>query len=356
MFEAFLHDGLPARIVFAQGAVTRLPDECSRLGIRHVLIVTTPEQADKGEWLRSLLGPVASGLFPRARMHTPTDVSEDACRMAEELRCDGVIAIGGGSTTGLAKAIALRTDLPQIVIPTTYAGSEVTPVLGETDSGRKATQRTLRVLPEVVIYDVDLTTGLPVGMSVTSGMNAIAHAAEALYAPQVSPIVAMMAEDGVRALVRALPQIAASPADIDARSEALYGAWLCGTCLGVVGMALHHKLCHVLGGAFDLPHAETHTVILPHVLAYNLPASDAARERLARATGDSDPAGALLRLARRLGAPTDLRSLGMPEGGVAEAARIAVGSPYPNPRSFDEASIARILKRAWLGEPPTADQ
>ncbi len=350
--STFLHEALPSRVLFGRGTLSRVSEEAQRLGMHRALVLTTPQRADQGEQVRALLGSAGSGLFTNARMHTPTDVTEQACREVTSLGCDGVVAIGGGSTTGLAKAIALRTDLPQIVVPTTYAGSEVTAILGETEGGRKVTQRTLKVLPETVIYDVDLTLGLPVFISVTSGLNAIAHAAEALYAPQVSPIVAMTAEEGVRTLVHALPHLVDDPLDVDARAEALYGAWLCGVCLGLVGMALHHKLCHVLGGTFNLPHAETHSVMLPHVLAYNLAASEEARMRLGRAMGADDPALALRNLAERLGAPTALRAIGLPEGGIAEAARIAVSSPYPNPRPFDEAAIAALLRRAWAGERP----
>src|SRR5262249_49398149 len=161
-----------------------------------------------------------------------------------------------------------RTDLPQIVVPTTYAGSEMTPILGETAGGAKTTQKTLKVLPEVVIYDVELTLSLPVAISGVSGMNAIAHAIEALYAQDANPVIELMALEGIRALAGALPRIAEAPKDVEARSDALYGAWLCGVCLGSVGMALHHKLCHTLGGSFGLPHAETHTVVLPHATRY----------------------------------------------------------------------------------------
>ncbi|ABQ71513.1 iron-containing alcohol dehydrogenase (plasmid) [Rhizorhabdus wittichii RW1] len=349
----FIHETLPSRVLFGVGTLGGLPEEAERLGIKRALVLSTPGQAEQGLAVCDLLGVNGAGLFSGARMHTPTDVSEQACARVRELGADGVIAIGGGSTIGLAKAIALRTDLPQVVIPTTYAGSEVTPILGETENGLKVTRRSLKVLPETVIYDVELTLGLPVALSVTSGLNAIAHAAEALYAPNVSPVVAMIAEEGVRALVGALPRLANDPANVVARSDALEGAWLCGICLGLVGMALHHKLCHVLGGTFDLPHAETHSVVLPHVLAYNLEVVPDARNRLARAVGHADPALALHQLAARLGAPTSLASLGMPESGVADAARLAVATPYPNPRPFVEDDIARILSHAWAGSLPS---
>jgi len=282
-------------------------------------------------------------------------VTEQVLATVERERIDGLVAVGGGSAIGLAKAVALRTDLPQIAIPTTYAGSEATPIIGQTQDGIKTTQRSLRVLPEVVVYDVDLTLGLPVAVSVASGMNAMAHAAEALYAQDGNPVIDLLAEEAVRRLVRALPLIVADPTDRAARSDALYGAWLCGTCLGAVGMSLHHKLCHTLGGGFGLPHAETHSVILPHALAYNLAAAPQARERLARAIGADDPAGGLHRLALTLGAPTSLQLLGLPAEAIDEAADLAMRNPYWNPRPFDRAALRALLARAWAGAAPCAD-
>ncbi|MBV8399756.1 MAG: maleylacetate reductase, partial [Acetobacteraceae bacterium] len=259
--------------------------------------------------------------------------------------------------TGLGKAIALRTDLPQVVIPTTYAGSEATPILGETEGGRKTTQRSPQILPEVIIYDVDLTLTLPPALSVTSGMNAIAHAVEALYAQEANPVISMLAEAGIAAIARALPRIVTNPRDPEGRSDALYGAWLCGTCLGSVGMALHHKLCHVLGGTFDLPHAETHTVVLPHAVAYNAAAAPEALARVARAVETTkNAAQGLFDLARNLGAPTSLREIGMPESGLDEAADLAVASPYWNPRPIERDAIRALLDDAWQGRCPNPAQ
>jgi alcohol dehydrogenase class IV len=264
------------------------------------------------------------------------------------------VAIGGGSTTGLAKAIAYRTDLPQLIVPTTYSGSEMTDILGETVDGRKVTVRDARVFPETVIYDVDLTVGLPAGVSVTSGMNAIAHAVEALYAPDGNPVGSLMAEEGIRALGSAIPRIAADPGDSEARSDALYGAWLCGLVLGSASMGLHHKLCHVLGGSFDLPHAETHTVILPHAAAFNAPYAGDAMARIARALGSRDAPGALFDLAKDAGAPTALRDIGMPEAGLDRAAELATAAPYPNPRPIERHAIRMLLEDAWQGRRPAA--
>src|SRR3954463_36174 len=354
IMESFVYEALPTRVVFGSGTIARIRDEVERLGARRALVLSTP---GRGEGLAnevsSLLRDLSAGVHAGAVMHTPIDATEKALNVVRERAADALVAVGGGSITGLGKALALRTDLPQVVVPTTYAGSEMTPILGETKDEAKTTQRTLKVLPEVVIYDVDLTLGLPAAISGTSGMNAIAHAVEALYAVDRNPVISLLAEDGIAALTRALPRISEDPQDRVARSDALlYGAWLCGTCLGGVSMALHHKLCHVLGGAFDLPHAETHTVILPHATAYNAGAAPEAMARVARALGRPDPPRALFELAGRLGAKGPLRELGMPQDGIERVVEQTMGTPYPNPRTLDASAIRELLFRAWKGEPP----
>lgn len=353
--QSFVYTAFPARVVFGQGTSVRVADEVRRLGAGKALVLSTPQQAGEAQALADRLNGVAVGVFAEAAMHTPTDVTERGLARARELGADCLVALGGGSATGLGKAIALRTGLPQVVIPTTYAGSEATPILGETEGGRKTTRRSPKVLPAVIVYDVDLTLTLPAKLSVTSGINAIAHAVEALYAEEANPVVSMLAEAGIAALARALPAIVADPGDRDARSDALYGAWACGTCLGSVGMALHHKLCHVLGGTFDLPHAETHTVVLPHAVAFNAPAAKEAMARAAAALGMPNAAPGLFDLAQNLGAPTSLREIGMPEGGLDRAADLAVASPYWNPRLIERDAIRALLDDAWHGRRPAAD-
>jgi maleylacetate reductase len=350
--KPFIYNGLPSRVVFGFGTLSQLSDEVQRLGLRRALVLATPHQAADAQKTAAGLGANAVGVFAEAAMHTPVDVTERAMAAVSSLGADGVIAIGGGSTTGLAKAIALRTDLPQIVAPTTYAGSEMTPILGETKDGVKTTIRSHKVLPETVIYDIDLTLTLPPGLTATSGLNAIAHAVEALYAQDANPIISLMAEEGIASLARALPRLAESPLDRDARSDALYGAWLCGVCLGSVGMALHHKLCHTLGGSFDLPHAETHTVVLPHATAYNAKAAPEAMKRIARALGTRSAPLGLHRLAKLLRAPTALKDLGMPESGIAKAVGIALDSPYANPAPLTADGLTTLISRAWRGDAP----
>jgi alcohol dehydrogenase class IV len=350
--KSFVYTSAPSRVVFGSGAVSDVADEVAALGCRRALVLSTPEQSEAAHRLSESLGLLSAGVFAGAVMHTPVEVTEQALEMVSAAGADCTVAIGGGSTTGLGKAIAVRTDLPQIVIPTTYAGSEATPILGETKDGLKTTQRSPKILPEVIIYDVDLTLSLPTGLSATSGINAIAHAVEGLYTQDANPIVSLMAEEGIRALASSLPGILRNGSDVDARSDALYGAWLCGVVLGSVGMALHHKLCHTLGGTFDLPHAETHTVVLPHVAAYNAPAAPEAMARVARALGVRDAPGGLFDLALGLGAPTSLREIGMPESGLDQAADLAVANPYWNPRPIDRASIRALLDDAFHGRRP----
>jgi maleylacetate reductase len=347
----FTYTGSPARIVFGAGVRGQLADAIDRLGCRRAFILSTPQQAGEAEMLAASLGGRAAGVFARATMHTPVDVTEAAVAAARAAGADCTVAVGGGSTTGLGKAIAWRTDLPQIVIPTTYAGSEVTDILGQTADGVKTTLRDPKILPEVVLYDPEVTVGLPVGLSITSALNAMAHAAEGLYAEDRNPITTLMATEGLAALHDALPGIVANPRDIAARSHALYGAWLCGTVLGSVSMALHHKLCHTLGGSFDLPHAETHAVLLPHTVGFNAVAVPHLLAPVTRIFG-APPGAALYDFAVSIGAPTALRDLGLKEADLDRAAAIAVAKPYPNPRPFDTAAIRTLLGAAWAGDRP----
>jgi maleylacetate reductase len=350
--QAFTYKSTPAHVLFGTGTLARLPELVSELGGTRALLLSTPAQASQVRALGGLLGNLPVAYFHEATLHTPIEITERAMRQVHDHRIDIIVALGGGSTIGLGKAIGLRTDIAQIAIPTTYAGSEMTPILGQSANGIKTTQRTLKILPRAVIYDVELTVSLPVSLSGTSGINAIAHAVEGLYAQDTNPVMQLIAEEGIRALAQALPGIAQEPGDRQARAAALYGAWLCGTVLGNVGMALHHKLCHTVGGSFNLPHAETHAIILPHAVAYNALAVPDAIVRLARALHVADPVDALFELARSVGAPAALRDLGMPEHGVEQAADEVLRNPYWNPRPLDRSAVAVLLKRAWAGERP----
>jgi len=355
--DSFVYQAAPSRVVFGPGRLAQLPDEVKRLGARRALVLTTPEQRPLGERVAALLGECSAGVYSEAVMHVPVEVAQAARDEAARLGADCYVAVGGGSTIGLGKAIALVSGEPIIAVPTTYAGSEVTPIYGMTEGRLKTTGRDLRVLPRTVVYDPELTLTLPAGISAASGMNAMAHAVEALYAQDANPIVSLMAEESIRALAASLPAVVRHPDDLGARGKALYGAWLAGVCLGNVGMALHHKLCHTLGGTFNLPHAQTHAAMLPHTAHYNHAAAPDALERVARALGGARAADAgplLFRLNQTLGVPAALADLGMPEDGLDEAATLACTNPYYNPRPIERAAIRALLARAWHGEAPAA--
>ncbi len=350
--EDFTYVGHPARVVFGWGSVDGLRAEVERLGARRAIVLSTPDQRHLAEMALDRLGSCGAGIFDQAEMHVPLKVALRARADAMLLDADCAVAIGGGSTIGLGKAIALESGLPILAVPTTYAGSEMTPIYGVTEGGQKKTGSDIRVLPKTVLYDPALTLGLPVALSIASGINAIAHAAEALYARDGNPIMSSLAEEGIRALGIGLPRIFRSAEDREARAQALYGAWLCGTVLGHVGMSLHHKLCHTLGGTFNLPHAQTHTVLLAHVLAFNRDHAQGAMARIGRALASTDAPQAVYDLARVNGAPVSLRSIGLAEADLDEAADVAMAKPYWNPRPLERGAIRRLLQRAWEGLAP----
>jgi alcohol dehydrogenase class IV len=343
----FEHRSYAQRVVFGTWtARTHLAAEVERLGARRVLLVAAPSARESAASLTASL-PMA-GEVDEVRMHVPIEVASAARRRAAETGADLLLAIGGGSATGTAKAVAMTSGLPIVALPTTYAGSEVTPVWGLTENGRKTTGVDERVLPRTVVYDPSLTVGLPVGMSIASGLNALAHCVDALWAPRVNPVDTALALEAARALFEGLPRVHDDPAGIEGRSSALYGAYLAALAFAGAGSGLHHKICHVLGGAYDLPHAQTHAVVLPHVLAFNAPAAPAAVARLARALDTPDALAALDSLYATVRAPRSLRALGLPEDRLPEAAAlIAEAAPPSNPRPVTEADALALLRAAF---------
>ncbi|NHB57858.1 maleylacetate reductase [Acinetobacter sp. 194] len=354
MKNEFEYNVPQSRVIFGAGSLKKLKTEIERLGAKKALILSTPEQVELAQKISDILGHDAVGIFPKAVMHVPVETAKEAVAVARELGADCAIAVGGGSTTGLGKAITLEYDLPILAIPTTYAGSEMTPVYGITENGVKKTGNDPRVLPKTVIYDPELTLSLPIEMSITSGINAIAHAAEGLYAQNGNPIMSLLAEEGIKSLADGLRLLVKNDQDIEARSLCLYGAWLCGYVLGNVGMAIHHKLCHTLGGSFNLPHAETHTIILPHAIAYNEKAAPEAMMRIKRALGASEgtAAQALFQLISELNGPTSLESLGLSEADLNKATEIALSNPYWNPEPIEKNAIRALLQNAFEGNRP----
>lgn len=349
--RGFTYQPSPVRVVFGEGAAGALPDELGRLRLHRPVIISTPGQAATVRELTAAYTHRIAGYLPQAVAHVPAAVVEGARTAVRDLRADGLVAIGGGSAIGLAKAIARADGLPIVAVPTTYAGSEMTPIWGLTEDGVKKTGRDPRVLPRTAIYDPDLTRALPPGVAGPSGLNALAHAVEALYAPDRSPPVDLLAEEGIRALGEALPALVTAP-DADLRARALYGAWLCGTCLGSTAMSLHHKLCHVLGGAFDLPHAGLHAVLLPYVMAYNAGHAPDADATVARALRADSGAAGLHRLAVAVGAPPSLRALGMRAADLEHAAGLATRDAYANPRPLTRAGVRDLLQAAFDGASP----
>lgn len=349
----FTYQALPERVIFGVGSLDRLAEEIERIGSARALVLSTPEQRAEAHDVAVRMGSRSAGIFDRAVMHVPIETARQAREEAKRLGADCCVAVGGGSTIGLAKAIALVSELPILAIPTTYAGSEMTPIWGLTEAGVKKTGRDLRVLPRTVIYDPTLTVSMPPGLSGTSGMNAIAHAVEALYAEDTNPIISLMAEESIRALAKSLPAVVKAPQNLDARADALYGAWLAGASLGAVGMALHHKLCHTLGGTFNLPHSEIHTLILAHVAAYNALAAPWAMERVARALGAKNASDGLYDLALTVGARMALKDFGLRETDLDRAADLAVSNPYYNPRPVTRDGVRKLLDDAYYGRRPS---
>jgi maleylacetate reductase len=351
--RSFVHEQFASRVVFGVGSIDSLAAEVKQLGAKRAMVLSTPGQRRLADEASRRLGVATAGIHAEAVMHVPVETARAGREAARRLAADCAVAIGGGSTIGLGKAIALDTGLPLIAIPTTYSGSEMTPIYGVTEGGQKRTGRDRKVMPRIVIYDPALTVGLPATVSGPSGMNALAHCVEAIYSEEASPIASLLAAEGIRALAHALPIVVTEGEDLDARGEALYGAWLAGTALGIASMGIHHKLCHALGASFNLPHAEVHAVILPHATAYNRDAAPTAMKTIAAALGVKDAAQGLYDLAKRLGAPLALRDIGMPEDGLDKAAQLACDSPYRNPRPIDLAAVRQLLEDAYQGTRPS---
>jgi maleylacetate reductase len=345
LLPSFTSEWARTRVVFGAGATGRLAAELDALAYARVLLVTTGGRA-RDVPFRSRLGDRIVDVCDAAALHVPADRVRIALEQVNRAHPDALLAFGGGSAIGLAKAIALERPLPIVAVPTTYAGSEMTSVWGITDGSQKRTGRNPAVAPRLVVYDPVLTLSLPAQVSAASGMNAIAHAVEAMYAPDASPIALAAAEDALRSLSRALPAVVARPDSIDARTLALRGAHAAGVALELAAMGLHHKICHVLGGTFGLPHAPTHAALLPHVVAFNTPAAPAAMARIAEAIGADDAAIGLATLNRALGLTTSLRALGLDPADVDRAARLITDAPYKNPRGAGGEDVRDLLRGA----------
>ncbi len=346
MSSAFTSEWARVRVVFGAGAVSRLSAEVDALAITRILLVTTAGRVKSLASIRTGLGNRLAGVCGQAELHVPIARVRAAVAEADRVRADALVAIGGGSAIGLAKAAALERALPIVAVPTTYSGSEMTSIWGVTDGETKRTGRSAAAAPRLVIYDPELTLRLPTPVSAASGMNAIAHAVEATYAAGAGPIATSAAEEALRLLADALPAIVDRPDDPGARALALRGAHAAGVALELAAMGLHHKMCHVLGGTFGLPHAPTHAVLLPHVAAFNAPAAPESMARVARALGVDDASAGLHALNRRLGLLATLGSLGFRAGDIERAAGLVTSAAYANPRPVTSDDVQAILRAA----------
>ncbi|MFK5584160.1 maleylacetate reductase [Serinicoccus sp. LYQ131] len=346
----FDHTTLGQRVLFGAGAAaTNIAAALRDLGTTRPLLVGGGHAVEVVDQISEQFAVV--GHIREVVQHVPAERARDAVVLVQEADADSVVAIGGGSATGLAKIIARDTGLPVVAVPTTFSGSEATDIWGMTEDERKTTGTDLRVLPRVVVYDATLTQGLPPDLAVHSGLNALAHAVDSLWAPRADPINRAMAGEGMRALVPGLRGLRSDIKDVRAHEQVLYGTYLSGVALASAGAGMHHKICHVLGGTFNLPHAPTHAVVLPYVAAYNTEADPDSEARIAEALGTAHAAPGLWDLAREVGAPGSLGEIGFTEDAVDLAAELATAAiPDSNPRPVSQESVAALLRAALRGD------
>jgi alcohol dehydrogenase class IV len=344
----------PDRIVFRRGAEADVAAELERLGARRVLLTCQPGHTQGAKRILASLGSRAVGLFDRAQPQVPRETADAAIEAAREAGADWVLAHGGGTAIGVAKAVALTLPVKVAAVPTSYAGSERTNIYGITEGGLKTTGRDDRVRPKLVVYDPDLSQSLPREFSLQSLVNALAHSLEALYADDADARAIEAATESLAPLVSALRGLSGDPDDRAARDDALLGAYLASEALAHASIALHHKLAHVFSGTLGTPHAATHTVLLPYTIAYNLPAAPRTAKALADALHTDDPAGGLWGLLHEVGLPTSLRALQVDPDRLGEVADLATQKPYPNPRPFDRASLLELLDDAWHDRRPSS--
>lgn len=349
MIQPFVFQSPAPRVLFGAGTVQAVPAElklhkitkafvlCS--GSNEALARTIAATAPAGtEVLRLMSKAISSEDFERATQH------------AKEAGANGFIAVGGGTPIGLAKAIAANTGLPYIGITTTYSGSEMAT---NWNYGRGAEARTgvsNTALPATAIYDPEVTLSLPPVLSAQSGMNAIAHAVESLYGEGRSPMVEQMAEAAVRHLGHSLPRVVAKPDDMEARTEAFYGAWLAAAFRAQVGV--EHAIAQKVRQRYGLSHAGTHAVVTPYAIAFNRSAAPEAMQAIKRALDVEDAAQGLYELNVRLGVPTGLKDLGMKAADIEGAADLVGASPIPNPRPISRADLVDLITQAFHGKAP----
>jgi alcohol dehydrogenase class IV len=383
--NAFHYTFYAQEVIFAPGSASRLREAVDRWGWRRIMLCTTEHARARGHVapIEDALGERLVVTYERVQAHLPATRVAEAVTVALDEHIDALLGLGGGSPIGMAKAVSLTVEakrtgravgtslptdqplIPVIAIPTTYAGSEMTPVYGTTQGGeglaRKITVADARVVPKLTFYDPLLTLDLPPRITAGTGINALAHCIEALYSITRNPLSTAAALSGLRAIADALPRCYVAGDDLEARSEMLVGAFLAGSALSNVAMGLHHGLCHVLGGATGAAHGDLNSVVLPHVMRFNLDATApqlvlAAEamglpgiERGARTAGEA-AARQVSTWVEQMRLPQRLRALGVREDSLPELARIAFASRtvQNNPQPItDPEQIEALLRQAW---------
>lgn len=349
-----VYNATPARVVFRPGGVSSLREEVSRLGRSRALVVTTPGRRELGEHAARIIGDLCIGVLAEAVSQVPIELAVHGREIAREAGADCLVSIGGGAAVGLGKGIALGEPLPVIAVPTTYSGSEMTGFCGITIDGVKRMHTSLNMLASTVVYDAELSLSLPPAVSAASAMNALAHCVDAVYLPTLSPLLAPAAAQGAETIADALPRVMANPADVKARNDLLYGAYLGGAAL-TGGFALQHGLAHVLGGSFGIEHGLSHALVLPHVAAYNSRFAADALNPIAVALKNSNLGAALFDLLADSGLPTRLTEVGMSESDVEAAVEITLATEEdgnPNPGPVTAEAVRGILRDALDGRRP----
>lgn len=343
---------VPSRVVFGENSTLKLCDEVRLLGGSRALIACTKNMVSRMDHVIDGLGENCVGIFDGVEPHCPEHVAMAALQMFKDKKADVIVAVGGGSTIGVGKAITLRTGVPFIVVATTPCGSESTPIHGMLIGNKKKTGRDPKVIAKTSIYDPVLTTSMSAHHTATIGMNSLAHCVEALYANVKSPISDLMAINGIKALITGILGSVKNPNDLGYRAQVLYGGMLSGYCVTLAGIALHHKLCHVLGGHHGIPHGESNSVILPYAVAYNETAAPDAMAKIKDAMNTNSASGGIYDFATEIGVPKSLKELGMSEEDLDAAARETVKTTPYNPKPVDVKSVREMLQQAYEGSRP----
>ena len=345
----FSYKSFPAQVHFGKGKIAVLPELLK--GFSSVLLIAEGRFAPQAERFAAAFGNEKVVLFSNVIQHVPQRIVDEAYEVVKKENPDVLLSIGGGSSVGLAKALALQTELPIIAVPTTYAGSEQTNIWGISTEAGKTTGRSAKVLPKVVVYDPELTQSMPPVLAAKSAMNAMAHLMEAVYAPDGNPFTSHYAKLGMKSLKEGLLKLAEEKGLSEQTNEKiLFGAYLGGKSLCEVSMSLHHKAAHVLGGSFGMEHATVHTVLQSYVLAYQWPYLSAGTQADFKEVFGEKPAIALRELADKNNIASDLKSIGFIEEDIPEAAALLLKKPYANPAPLNENGLEQLLRNAWAGK------